>query len=597
MTDSQSQTFKEIIDCFLNTNFKNLNKDFTFGRLAVPNGLKKYIIASLNFFLESKFKLKEGLLNKNIRFFDTFCNSQDLFLAIVDDVYEKIKSKYGVLGEEIAFRMFDKTLKMHVNKNFFFSQKSINYEKEKEIKINKNFKDNIDLVLAYSSVVMENQMEAFVRNLKFRLTEFKQGVVTIVTDSDFWEANNKSGLRKELLEMFNEIYLYNLHGGRSKIKIGSSRAMDEPVMDFDNNLVFLALIKYPHGEESYKIKYKNLWGESDYKMQALLDDEHVLKTKWRELEPKEPYWFFVKKDTRAAEEYIKYWDIVDIVPNYGETAEENFEEPGLSFNFSVIGNAPDITSMAPATNRPIATVFDFVVGKWDYRFPIFISSNDYYQDSPKRELNLNPMFLDIFSKKIKMSFGGASCGDLLESYGPVDLFYYIYSCFYSTSYRKRYGEQLEMDFPRVPLTRDKSVFKHLCGLGRKLVNFHFLGKNPFDKKSNRIYEDLTQWMVRVGGAKENDLSNWKVTAIFYDKKNERIYVNSSRYFEKVSEKVWDYSVLEERFLESWLKKMKTRSTGMDIDDLMLFLKTIVAIRETVKISDEIDRTIGKWPMK
>ncbi len=60
------------------------------------------------------------------------------------------------------------------------------------------------------------------------------------------------------------------------------------------------------------------------------------------------------------------------------------------------------------------------------------------------------------------------------TFGPEDIFTYIYAVFHSPTYRTRYAEFLKSDFPRVPLTSDVNLFRSLCGLGGELSALHLL---------------------------------------------------------------------------------------------------------------------------
>jgi predicted helicase len=60
------------------------------------------------------------------------------------------------------------------------------------------------------------------------------------------------------------------------------------------------------------------------------------------------------------------------------------------------------------------------------------------------------------------------------TFGPEDVFNYIYGVFHSPTYRSRYAEFLKSDFPRIPLTSDVKLFRTLCSLGSELVALHLL---------------------------------------------------------------------------------------------------------------------------
>ena len=63
--------------------------------------------------------------------------------------------------------------------------------------------------------------------------------------------------------------------------------------------------------EEKRVYYADLWGIRDKKYEYLSEND-VDSTEWRELEPKEPYYFFVPKDFALQEQYDKFWKMTDI---------------------------------------------------------------------------------------------------------------------------------------------------------------------------------------------------------------------------------------------------------------------------------------------
>ena len=58
-------------------------------------------------------------------------------------------------------------------------------------------------------------------------------------------------------------------------------------------------------------------------------------------------------------------------------------------------------------------------------------------------------------------------GDLDATFGPEDVFHYIYAVLHSPEYRRRYADFLKSDFPRVP-PRGRALFAELVGWVRAL---------------------------------------------------------------------------------------------------------------------------------
>ena len=96
-------------------------------------------------------------------------------------------------------------------------------------------------------------------------------------------------------------------------------------------------------------------------------------------------------------------------------------------------------------------------------------------DAPDgRHANLAPAFIDAASLRLGLTWVADGRGDLQRTFGPEDVFNYLYAILYSPTYRARYAEFLKTDFPCLPLTDDVGLFIELCGLGSKLVALHLM---------------------------------------------------------------------------------------------------------------------------
>ena len=74
-------------------------------------------------------------------------------------------------------------------------------------------------------------------------------------------------------------------------------------------------------------------------------------------------------------------------------------------------------------------------------------------------------------------------GDLRETFGPEDVFHYIYAVFHAPIYRQRYEQFLRADFPRVPSIDDIELFRALVGLGRQLTQLHLMESPALNQTS------------------------------------------------------------------------------------------------------------------
>ncbi len=197
----------------------------------------------------------------------------------------------------------------------------------------------------------------------------------------------------------------------------------------------------------------------------------------------------------------------------------------------------------------------------------------------KREPNLNTKFIKDVSEKLKLNFVEDGKGNLEETFGPEDIFNYAYAVFHSPTYRSRYAEFLKIDFPRLPLTSDKELFKALVAKGADLTSLHLMESAMLDRL-------ITRYPI-VGPS--------HVEKVRYDAVNQRVYINKSQYFEGVPPEVWDFHIGGYQVCQKWLKDRKGRT--LSYDELTHYQRIVVALKETIRLMQEIDALIPSWPIE
>jgi hypothetical protein len=199
--------------------------------------------------------------------------------------------------------------------------------------------------------------------------------------------------------------------------------------------------------------------------------------------------------------------------------------------------------------------------------------------------NFNPDFINDIESKLNISFMPVGTGDLKSGFGPEDMFRYVYAIFYSPAYRDRYSEFLKRDFPRIPLTSNKELFRSLCSLGKELVELHLLRKDVQRITSYPIQGHHVIDKVRYTEPGQGDDEG-------------KVWINKTQYFKGVPPEVWNFHVGGYRVCEKWLKDRKGRK--LSFDDLEHYQKIVSALAETVRIMGEIDTVIeahGGFPIQ
>ncbi len=225
-------------------------------------------------------------------------------------------------------------------------------------------------------------------------------------------------------------------------------------------------------------------------------------------------------------------------------------------------------------------------------FPLYI----YPDDAPRDSLfdgacnsdhcvtNLAAAFITDFTARLGMTFIPNGKGDRLQTFGPEDVFGYMYAVFHSPAYRERYAEFLKIDFPRLPLTSSIELFRSLCEIGGRLVALHLMETPIHLMTSYPIAGNNTVEAVRYSAPGEGSEMG-------------RVWINKTQYFEGVPPEVWAFHVGGYQVCQKWLKDRKGRL--LTYDDMTHYQRIVAVLAETIRLMAAVDEAIaarGGWPI-
>ena len=219
----------------------------------------------------------------------------------------------------------------------------------------------------------------------------------------------------------------------------------------------------------------------------------------------------------------------------------------------------------------------------------------------QRVPNLNMEIVNQFSEKLGIPFvterhcdEGSNLSNFTtdcfvprKEFLPIDILDYIYAVLHSPSYREKYKEFLKIDFPRVPFPdsvgtgRDLSVqdalsekeiqdkFWKLVNLGSQLRQIHLLESEVVEKYITQYPED----------------GDNIITKPVYQ--NGNVHINETQYFANIPEVAWNFYIGGYQPAQKWLKDRKGRE--LNYDDILHYQKIIVALTETDRLMNEINK--------
>jgi type I restriction-modification system DNA methylase subunit len=156
----------------------------------------------------------------------------------------------------------------------------------------------------------------FIRFGHWKIEQAGRGIFGFITNNSYLSGIIHRGMRRKLMETFDEVYILNLHGSSRIGERAQDGGKDENVFDIQQGVAIALFVKLEKdNKELANVFYYDLWGLRDDKYKYLFEN-NINKTKFNELEPLEPYYFFVPKDFSLQSEYESFWKVTDIFNKY-----------------------------------------------------------------------------------------------------------------------------------------------------------------------------------------------------------------------------------------------------------------------------------------
>jgi hypothetical protein len=183
---------------------------------------------------------------------------------------------------------------------------------------------------------------------------------------------------------------------------------------------------------------------------------------------------------------------------------------------------------------------------------------------------------------------------------PREIVAYSYGLLHSRAYRERYAPLLHRGFPRVHFSTDDEVFAELARIGEELVGLHTM-------RSPRLRDQMLTFPVvgpntitrRPRYVAPGEAPHPDEPAAMHG----RVYISDTRprlgtqaqFFEGVPDEVWAFHVGGYQVCERWLNDRRGRL--LSASDLDHYERLCIAVRETIRLMDDIDDLVVAWPLE
>ncbi|MDR2500136.1 MAG: N-6 DNA methylase [Treponema sp.] len=166
---------------------------------------------------------------------------------------------------------------------------------------------------------------------------------------------------------------------------------------------------------------------------------------------------------------------------------------------------------------------------------------------------------------------------------PEEILAYIYAALHSPVYRKKYREFLKINFPAVPMTRDKTVFYQYAALGRRLVDLHLLKDIPGDKSIKVSLGEVTGGFTIEKMTIANNNMRLSVSPL------NKTAPGGGITFSGVTPDIIEFEIGSRKPVGLWIKNRIKDKAPLGLEDLQHIKNMLTAIKQTIAVMAAIEQ--------
>lgn len=482
----------------------------------------------------------------------------------------------------------------------------------------------------------------FIRYAEHYVEKTGYGIVAMITNNSFLDGVTHRQMRKHLLETFDTIYIYDLHGSAKKKETAPDGSKDENVFDIQQGVSISVFVKTAQNNKKLAdVYHADAYGLREDKY-TKLKKENLKTTSFSKIEYEEPYYFFVPKDFSSQDEYEKGFPLNTLMPLVNSGIQTDRDSLFIDFDKEIL---IDRMQTLLSGDLPFKFVEEYrVKDSGSYKITSIIKGKKYeelfihseqYRPFDYRHIYYDPSIISRSAFEVSKNFVGRNnIGFQVSRQQSTYDFQHILASKHIVD-RNSISLQTREATYFFPLYRYETV---LSDVEQKVPNLDeriyakikkvvsdLTPENLFDyiyavlhasayrerykeflksdfpripyPKDAKIFHVLAEKGAELRAlhlmespALDNRITTYPVDGNHaVDKpiyKDGNVWINDDQYFGSVPEIAWNFYIGGYQPAQKWLKDRRSRN--LSIDDIMHYQRIIVALTETHRIMQEID---------
>ncbi|MGL2865210.1 type ISP restriction/modification enzyme [Helicobacter pylori] len=229
----------------------------------------------------------------------------------------EVKATYGI---EPEFQTIEVEKNVKLTDKIKKLLKNIQTQKEGDKSVKNTNKDALkNLKNLHSKYKLQNEknpkwlLDDYVKFMRFaqdKIESLGHGLFGFISNNAFLDNPTFRGLRRSLLECYDELYILNLHGNARKKEKTTQGAKDENVFNIMQGVSINLFVKNPQVVKQ-KIYYYDVYGQRAEKY-AFLAQNDLNSIEWLEIAPREPFYLLIPQETPLLDEYEQGFSVQEM---------------------------------------------------------------------------------------------------------------------------------------------------------------------------------------------------------------------------------------------------------------------------------------------
>lgn len=493
-------------------------------------------------------------------------------------------------------------------------------------------------------VNLDDDYIKFIRYGQYVVQKSGIGILAYISNNSFLDGITHREMRKQLLAVFDKIYVINLHGNSKRKEVAENGGKDENVFDIQQG-VSINICVLSSKSKNGKILSYDLYGTREHKYDFLRTHD-IDDIGFEELNPTSPNYYFIPKDFSNAEKYAQGYAIDELMPlgssgiqtkndslaiQYEEadvaSIQRDFQQESRAFLVEKYGLEDSagwkIDKAIQDIKENHSSIEKILYRPYDWRYILYTNNSCGFLGRPREKVSRHFVEHENYGLLVRrntppVDFTHVYVCDSLISEGVLGIDpngrEYVFPLYLHSSDERLIGKQPNLD---------KDIVRRIClSIGVQSVEppdvFSYTYAVLHSEKYRKEYAEFLKinypripypqdkeafFRLVVYGKKLIDLHLLRFDirlceSSFVGREHpiaenprfaqNRVYINKTDYFCNISEEYWNKMVGGYAPLQKWLKLRKGKVlTKADIETYCKMAYSLMATDEIMKEIDQI----------